>query len=49
MMRLLRLSHIGILPRSFRLHSHHYAREMIVEPCSMWISLATAIMTRTGS
>ena len=28
--------HIGIFPRSFRLHGAHHAREMIVEICSMW-------------
>jgi len=36
MMRLLRPPHIGILPRSFRLHGTHHAREMIVAICSMW-------------
>jgi hypothetical protein len=41
--------HIGIFPRSFRLHGTHHAREMIVEICSMWGALATAIITRTGS
>jgi hypothetical protein len=49
MMRLLRAPHIGIFPRSFRLHGAHHAREMIVEICSMWDALATAIITRTGS
>ena len=49
MMRLLRPPHIGIFPRSFRLHGAHHAREMIVEICSMWDALATAIITRTGS
>jgi hypothetical protein len=36
MMRLLRPPHIGIFPRSFRLHGVYLAREMIVEICSMW-------------
>jgi len=36
MMRLLRPPHIGIFPRSLRLHGAHHAREMIVEICSMW-------------
>ena len=53
MMRLLRPSHIGIFLRSFRSHSTHYAREMIAEKArfapSMWIALATAIITQTGS
>src|ERR1700730_13397274 len=49
MMRLLRPPHIGIFPRSFRLHGAHHAREMIVEICSIWDALATAIITRTGS
>jgi hypothetical protein len=49
MMRLLRPSHIGIFRRSFRSHSTHYAREMIAEICSMWVALATAIITQTGS
>jgi hypothetical protein len=35
-MRLLRPPHIGIFPRSFRLHGARHAREMIVEICSMW-------------
>jgi hypothetical protein len=41
--------HIGIFLRSFRLHGTHHAREMIAEICSMWVALATAIITRTGS
>ena len=49
MMRLLRPPRIGNLPRSFRLHGVRHAREMIVEICSMWEALATAIITRTGS
>jgi hypothetical protein len=49
MMRLLRPAHIGIFPRSFRLHGAHHAREMIEEICSIWDALATAIITRTGS
>jgi len=49
MMRLLRPSHIGIFRRSFRLHSTHYAREMIAEICSIWAALATAIISQTGS
>jgi hypothetical protein len=31
------------------LHSAHYAREMIAEICSMWIALATAPASPTGS
>jgi len=49
MMRLLRPPHIGIFLRSFRLHGTRHAREMIAEICSMWVALATAIITRTGS
>jgi hypothetical protein len=41
--------HIGIFARSFRLHSHHYARETIAQICSMWIGLATIPIARTGS
>jgi hypothetical protein len=48
-MRLLRAPHIGIFRRSFRLHSAHYAREMIAEICSMWTALATTIISQTGS
>jgi len=47
MMRLLRLPHIGIFLRSFHSHSTHYARETIAG--SMWVTLATAIMSQTGS
>jgi hypothetical protein len=49
MMRLLRPSHIGILLRSFRLHSHHYARETSAATCSIWDTLVTMIITRTQS
>jgi hypothetical protein len=49
MMRLLRPPHIGIFPRSFPSHSTRYARETIVEICSMWVALATAIISQTGS
>jgi hypothetical protein len=49
MMRLLRPAHIGIFPRSFRLHGAHHAHEMITEICSMWDALGTVIITRTGS
>jgi hypothetical protein len=49
MMRLLRPTHLGIFPRSFRLQGAHHAREMIEEICSMRDALATAIITRTGS
>jgi hypothetical protein len=49
MMRLLRLPHIGIFLPSFRLHSAHYARETIAEICSMWGTLVTAPISRTGS
>jgi hypothetical protein len=49
MMRLLRPSHIGIFLRSFHSHSTHYARETITEICSLWVALATAIITQTGS
>jgi hypothetical protein len=49
MMRLLRLPHIGIFLRSFHSHSTHYARETIAGICSMWVTLATAIISQTGS
>jgi len=49
MMRLLRTPHSGIFLRSFRLHSAHYARETIAKICSLWVVLATAIISRTGS
>jgi len=45
MTRLLRPPHIGIFLRSFHSHSAHCAREMIVEICSMWVALATAIIS----
>lgn len=48
-MHLLRPPHIGIFPRSFRLHSYGYVRETIAEICSMWDALATMIITRTRS
>ena len=40
---------IGSFRRSFPLHSVNYARETIAEICSMWVALATAIITQTGS
>jgi len=49
MMRLLRSPHSGIFLRSFRLHSAHYARETIAKICSLWVALATAIISQTGS
>jgi len=49
MMRLLRPTHNGRFLRSFRLHSTHYARERIVKICSLWVALATAIISQTGS
>jgi hypothetical protein len=49
MMRLLRPPLIGILRRSFRLHSDRYARETIAAICSMRVALVTAPMSRTGS
>jgi hypothetical protein len=49
MMRLLRLSRIGIFPRSFHLHGVHHARETIAEICAMGDSLATTIIARTAS
>jgi len=49
MMRLLRPTHSGIFWRSFRLHSAHYARETIAKICSLWLALATAIISQTGS
>ena len=49
MMRLLRPTHSGIFWRSFRLHSAHYARETITKICSLWVALATAIISQTGS
>src|SRR5712664_4336042 len=49
MMRLLRPPHSGIFLRSFRLHSPHYARETIAKICSLWVALATAIISQTGS
>ncbi len=49
MMRLLRPPHSGIFWRSFRLHSVHYARETIAKICSLWVALATAIISQTGS
>jgi hypothetical protein len=47
--RLLRPPQIGIFLRSFPLHSPRYARETIAESCSIWVALATAIITQTGS
>jgi hypothetical protein len=49
MMRLLRPTHLGIFPRSFRLQGAHHAREMMEEIRSIRHVLATAIITRTGS
>ena len=49
MMRLLRPPPSGIFPRSFRLHSPRYAREMIGGSCSLADALATAIIDQTGS
>jgi hypothetical protein len=49
MMRLLRAPHIGIFLRSFSSHSHHYVPQTIAEICSMWVALATAIISQTGS
>ena len=49
MMRLLRTPHSGIFLRSFRLHSTHYARETIAKICSLWVALATAIISQAGS
>ena len=47
--RLLRPPQIGIFLRSFPLHSPRYARETIAETCSIWVALATAIISQTGS
>jgi hypothetical protein len=47
--RLLRPTRIGILPRSFRLHSPRYARVTIVAICSMGVALATAPLSQTDS
>src|SRR5882724_9618526 len=49
MMRLLRPPRSGIFLRSFRLHSIDYARETIAKICSLWVALATAIISQTGS
>jgi hypothetical protein len=49
MMRLLRPPPGGIFWRSLRLHSAHYAREMIAKICSPRLGLATAIISQTGS
>src|SRR5712692_6815673 len=48
MMRLLRPPRSGIFLRSFRLHSAYYARETIAKICSLWVALATAIISQTG-
>lgn len=40
---------VGILLRSFRLHSPRYARETIAAICSTRVALVTAIISRTGS
>jgi hypothetical protein len=47
--RRMRRTHSGIFPRSFRLQSAHYAREMIAEICSLGVALVTAIISQTGS
>src|ERR1700733_13512241 len=47
--RLLRPTRIGILPRSFRLHSPCYARVTIAASRSMGVGLATAPLSQTGS
>ena len=47
--RLLRPPQIGILLRSLPLHSPRYARETIAASCSIWVALATAIISHTGS
>jgi AcrR family transcriptional regulator len=44
-----RPTHIGSLPRSFRLHSPRYARGTISAICSMGVALATAPLSPTGS
>jgi hypothetical protein len=55
MMRLLRPPHSGIFLRSFRLHSHGYARErndrenLPGRAGSLRVALATAIMSQPGS
>jgi hypothetical protein len=55
MMRLLRPPRSGIFLRSFRLHSAHYAREkndrenLPGRAGSLWVALATAIISQTGS
>jgi hypothetical protein len=46
MMRLLRPPPVGILLRSFRLHSPRYARETIAAICSTWVALVTAPISR---
>ena len=45
---LLRPTRIGSFLRSFRLHSPRYARETIAESCSIWVALATAIISQAG-
>jgi hypothetical protein len=47
--RLLRPPRSGIFLRSFRLHGNHHARETIAKICSLWVALATAIISQTGS
>jgi hypothetical protein len=47
--RLLRPPQIGIFLRSLPLHSPCYAREAIAESCSIWVGLATAIISHPGS
>jgi len=49
MLHLRRPPHSGIFPRSFRLQSAHYAREMIAQTCSLRVALVTAIISQTGS
>ena len=47
--RLLRPPQLGIFLRSFPLHRVRYAPKTIAESCSIWVALATAIITQTGS
>src|SRR6185312_16653132 len=48
-MRLLRPPLSGIFRRSFHLHGPRYARETIVEICSLRVALATAILGQPDS
>ena len=47
--RLLRPPQLGRFLRSFPLHSPRYARETIAEIGSIWVALATAIITQADS